>query len=68
MTMTCERKETMYRTAIARISCAKFQAGECVRVLWTHVHDGVDWYIVAPADATKGTVAYPAHHLESFVL
>ena len=63
-----------YKTAQAKIGCAKFPAGAFVSVKFSHhTENGTEWYqICKAATATKTMefepVMYPAHHLKNFVL
>jgi hypothetical protein len=60
-----------YKTAQARIACAKFPVGAFVSVEFSHRDEnGTTWYEInktqfGPLDTP---VMYPAHHLTNFVL
>lgn len=65
------KKQALYKTAKASISCAAFQAGEYVSVKFDRTDEkGTDWYLIESSQNGKlaSPVAYPAHHLESFCL
>lgn len=56
-------KRTRYKTAVARIACAAFKAGDFVKVKHHCVgRDGTHYFLV------NGTVVYPEHQLERFCL
>lgn len=61
----------LYKTAQARIGCAKFPIGAYVSVRFSHRNsDGVTWYEIAETQFGKldSPVMYPAHHLTNFCL
>lgn len=56
-----KRKEELYRTAQALVSCAHFEKGDFVSVKYYFTDEkGVNWYIC------NGKVAYPQNHLTRF--
>lgn len=63
-------KRGMYKTAIARISRADFEAGDFVSVEYSHMaENGTHWYRVTAGGCLSGRfVMYPEHHLTYFVL
>lgn len=62
-------KAKLYSTAIASVSCAAFRAGTCVSVeFYWQDNNGVIWFLVRSANNPENPVAYPEHHLSSFVL
>jgi hypothetical protein len=61
----------LYKTAQARIACAKFPAGAFVAVKFSHRTDnGVTWYEIGKTQygTLDQPVVYPAHHLTNFTL
>lgn len=65
------RKETMYVTAKAVVSCAHFKAGEFVGVKFYGFDDeGQAWYLIDRSQngPLSQVVAYPAKHLTQFCL
>ncbi len=68
--MSTQRKETLYKTAFARISCAEFKAGECVRISHYSHTNGKDYYLITATERgpARQEVVYPAHHLDQFCL
>lgn len=65
------RKETMFVTAKATVSCAQFKAGEFVSVKFFHFGDnGEAWYLINRSQngPLSNEVAYPARHLAEFCL
>lgn len=70
MNRSIPRKQTIYKTARARIGCAQFSAGEFVSVQYTHTKDGIDWYLIERSERGQlpHGVAYPDHHLTDFCL
>lgn len=65
------RKETLYVTAKATVSCSQFKAGEYVSVKFLHYGDnGEAWYLIdrSQKGPLANKVAYPASHLTQFCL
>lgn len=64
-------KAKLYRTAYATVSCAHFEAGQCVALSnpWRDA-SGKMWFDIAECDHGKlpGVVSYPENHLERFCL
>jgi hypothetical protein len=57
------KKQELYTTAKALISCANFKQGDFVSVKYYFTDEqGVDWYMCNAA------VAYPENHLINFVI
>jgi hypothetical protein len=61
-----ETKARLYRTAVARIACAHFKAGDVVGVKYQRTENGTHWFEVTSQSGLK--TYYPEHHLTSFVL
>lgn len=63
---------SLYRTAIAKVSCAYFKAGQVVSV--SHYYrdaDGKDWYLIESTEIAgklPNPVAYPVDHLTQFCM
>jgi hypothetical protein len=71
------KKQRLYKTARAAISCAAFPKGAFVAVRYSHTANGVDWYDITSAaretavghfESVPCSVSYPAHHLTDFCL
>ncbi len=64
------KKEALYKTAEATISCASVKAGDIVSVKYHHTSNGVNWYEIAATQHGEldTPVYYPSHHLTHFVL
>jgi hypothetical protein len=66
-----KHKYTIYKTARARIACAKFTAGEYVSIAHDYIDDkGQYWYLITSTERgpLEFPVAYPMKHLTDFVL
>ena len=64
-------KQALFKTAQARIGCAKFPAGSFVAVKYSHTGDnGTDWYEIDRSQygTLDSPVMYPAHHLDRLTL
>jgi hypothetical protein len=62
-------KRSLYKTAKARISCARFQAGDYVSVLYFGIGEGGQhWFLASKSGKANEAVAYPQHHLTDFCL
>jgi len=62
-------KRTLYKTARARISCARFKAGDFVSVLYFGIGaNGTHWFLASKSGKANEAVACPQHHLTDFCL
>lgn len=66
-----EAKAKLYTTAVAKLACPKFQAGEIVEIQfdWRNP-DGTLWFLVTATDRgpLERPIAYAEHQLERFVI
>lgn len=70
-TKTITHKQTLYKTAVATISCRAIKAGQWVGVQFSYTApNGVDWYVIHKTEAgpLPAPIYYPAHHLERLCL
>ena len=71
MATIAKTKEELFKTAIARVSCAAFKAGDFLAVRHYYVgENGTHWYMVSPTNEglESSTICYPEHQLTNFVL
>jgi len=62
-------KRQLFKTAQATISCARFNAGDFVSVLYFgQGTNGTHWFLASKSGKANEAVAYPEHHLRDFVL
>jgi hypothetical protein len=64
-----EQRAKLYKTAYATVSCAKFKAGDCVAVKYSHLtSNGTLWFEINETQYGKldYPVMYPEHQLTRF--